>query len=159
MRKEMKKIIIILLIIFAILSVPTAFAGFWSNVLSSMVANELTSSGKSSSGSSKNIDKGQTDEMKIQQALYGLGFFDGKLDGNLNTFDSRKAIKKLQKDYKQKESGILEGDHKQHLLYIHELYTLLIEMKEKDNIDKNRRSEIFDEIDNTIAKIKGGNSE
>ena len=52
---------------------------------------------KKSSSNVKYVDVKQKKEMKIQQALYGLGFYNSKLDGNLNSMDSRLAIKELKK--------------------------------------------------------------
>jgi peptidoglycan hydrolase-like protein with peptidoglycan-binding domain len=121
-------------------------AGFWSSVAGGVVANSLTSSGSKSS-----IDYRQSDSMKVQQALYGLGFYDSKLDGNLNTLDSRMAINKFQESFGLEKTGIVSDTNKQHLLFLHELYSSLI--KEYNN--KEKRNFLFDEIDKAIALIKG----
>lgn len=122
----------------------SVYAGFWSSVAGGVVANSLT-------GSSRGVDRGQTEEMKMQQALYGLGFYDSKLDGNLNTLESRSAINKFQETYNLEKTGIISQTNRQHLLFLHELYTSLI--KESKNIEK--RNQIFDEIDKAISLIKG----
>lgn len=132
-----------LLMIFSLL----AQAGFWSSVSQGGVANSLTSS-----GNRDKIDFGQTKEMKIQQALYGLGFYNTKFDGNLNTRDSLLSINQFQRVNNIKVSGILSSIHKGHLLYLHELYTLLIENK---NIDKEKRNQIYIEIDKLITLMRG----
>lgn len=121
-------------------------AGFWSSVAGGVVANSLTNSGSKSS-----IDYRQSDSMKVQQALYGLGFYDSKLDGNLNTLDSRMAINKFQESFELEKTGIVSDTNKQHLLFLHELYSSLI--KEYNN--KEKRNFLFDEIDKAIALIKG----
>lgn len=138
------------LIISIFFLVVSAHAGFWSSVAGGVVANSLTNSGSSSKN---NMDRGQTDEMKIQQSLYGLGFYDSKLDGNLNTLESRTAINAFQKSYGLKETGIINDSNKQHLLFLHELYTSLI----KNTTDKEKRNMLYDEIDKAISLIKGGN--
>ena len=128
------------------------YAGFWSSVAGGVVANSLTNSGNGSS--QEKLDLKQTNEMKIQQALYGLGYYNSKLDGNLNTMDSRMAINKFQETNKLKVTGIIGETNKQHLLYLHELYTSLIRDK---NINKEKRNQIYDEIDKVIDLIKGAN--
>lgn len=133
-----------------ILLVVYANAGFWSSVAGGVVANSLTSS---NSNSKKSVDYKQTDEMKIQQALYGLGFYNSNLDGSLNTLESRTAINAFQKSYGLKEIGIISDVNKQHLLFLHELYTALI----KNSKDKEKRNKLYDEIDKAISLIKGNN--
>ena len=128
------------------------YAGFWSSVAGGVVANSLTNS--SGGNLQEKLDSRQTDEMKIQQALYGLGYYDSKLDGNLNTMDSRMAINKFQETNNLKVTGIIGETNKQHLLYLHELYTSLISTK---NINKEKRNQIYDEIDKAIDLIKGAN--
>ncbi len=125
------------------------YAGFWSSVAGGVVANQMS---KKSSSSVKYVDVKQKKEMKIQQALYGLGFYNSKLDGNLNSMDSRLAIKELQKNYNLKISGILSKNNSEHLLYLHELYSTLIKIK---NNDKSKRNQIYNEVDDTVALIKG----
>jgi len=129
------------------------YAGFWSSVAGGVVANSLTNSSNNGTSQEK-LDLKQSDEMKIQQALYGLGFYDSKLDGNLNTLDSRMAINKFQETNNIKVTGIVGDTNKQHLLYLHELYTSLINMK---NTNKEKRNQIYDEIDKAIDLIKGAN--
>lgn len=129
------------------------YAGFWSSVAGGVVANSLTNSSNNGTSQEK-LDLKQSDEMKIQQALYGLGFYDSKLDGNLNTLDSRMAINKFQETNNIKVTGIIGDTNKQHLLYLHELYTSLINMK---NTNKEKRNQIYDEIDKAIDLIKGAN--
>ncbi len=90
--------------------------------------------------------------MKIQQALYGLGFYHKKLDGNLNTKESRLAINEFQEVNNLKKSGKLSEVNTEYLLYLHELYTSLIK-----NITKDKRNLIYIEVDKTIALIKEAN--
>ncbi len=134
------------LFILALITVSSLYAGFWSSVAGGVVANSL-----SSSGSKRSIDYRQSEGMKIQQALYGLGFYDSKLDGNLNTLESRMAINKFQESFDLEKTGIVSDTNKQHLLFLHELYSSLI--KEYNN--KEKRNFLFDEIDKAITLIKG----
>jgi peptidoglycan hydrolase-like protein with peptidoglycan-binding domain len=127
----------------------SSHAGFWSSLAGGVAANTITNS---SGSSKKGLDQGQTDEMKMQQALYGLGYYDGKLDGNLNTMDSRLAIQKFQKDNNIKENGILKEENRQHLLYAHELYELILSSK----TSKEKRYQAYDEIDKMKSLMGGG---
>ena len=141
----MKKIFILMIIISA-----NANAGFWSSVAGGVVANSITGSG----GSSKNrMDRGQSESMKIQQALYGLGIYDVKLDGNLNTLESRTAINSLQKKFGIDETGILSVSTKQNLLFIHELYSSIIK-KTKQKSGKEEIYMLYDEVDKAKNLIK-----
>ena len=124
-----------------------------SSVAGVVVAKSVT---KSVVGSQSGVDTKQTDEMKIQQALHGLGFYDAKFDGNLNSIKSRQAINKFEQAFKINEIGIINETNKQHLLYLNELYTSLIKVNNKKIIDKDKRNFISAEIDKTISLIKGG---
>ena len=133
-------------------------AGFWSDIASHVVADQISNSisGSSNRSNEGKLDSEQTEEMKIQQALYGLGFYNNNLDGNLNTRESRKAINELQKSRDIKTTGILAENNRQHLLYIHELYTALIKIQETPPINEKNRNMIYDEIDLAILLIQGG---
>jgi peptidoglycan hydrolase-like protein with peptidoglycan-binding domain len=135
--------------IFICLAAASAEAGFWSSVAGGVVANSISNSGGKSA--QNGLDRAQSPEMKMQQALYGLGYYDGRLDGNLNTLDSRTAIQAFQKNNKTKDSGILAEENRQHLLYIHELYELLLDTKTTEQ----KKSEIYDEIDK-VQSLMGG---
>ncbi len=127
----------------------TTHAGFWSSVAGGLVANSLTSSGKNSKG----IDSHQSDEMKVQQALYGLDLYDGNLDGNLNSIESRSAINKFQKKYDIKVSGILENNHIQHLLYIHEIYMKLVSLDKNSSDYFTVRNRLYTSVDEALSLI------
>ncbi|EDZ63253.1 hypothetical protein SMGD1_1990 [Sulfurimonas gotlandica GD1] len=101
-------------------------AGFLSGFMSSAAANALMSNG------GKNIsieDKEKLEAKKLQSILELLGFYSYKIDGNLNTFDSRTAIKKWQDSkktgimgfFKDKATGILSDEDKNNLLYLADL--------------------------------------
>jgi len=91
----------------------------------------------------------------MQYALYGLGYYDGKFNGNLNTLDSRKSIEAFQKNYKIKENGVLADEDKQQLLFINELYAILLDKK----TTKEKRNEIFDEVEQAKRLIGGKNEQ
>jgi len=65
-----------------------------------------------------------TDEMKIQKALMALGFYNGKLDGEVNSFETRSAIKELNKKYGIGNTASLKPEVKDTLIYLGTLFNL-----------------------------------
>ena len=120
----MKKICTVVLS--TLLLSSNAQAGFFGDVLAGMTANAL--SGKDSSG--RVVDKEKAEAQKVQAVLKVMGYFSSdKLDADLNSFDSRIAIKKWQdsKDtgffgfFKDEATGILSEEDKLNILYLGDL--------------------------------------
>jgi len=65
-----------------------------------------------------------TDEMKIQKALAALGFYNGKIDGEVNSFETRSAIKELNKKYGIGNTASLKPEVKDTLIYLGTLFKL-----------------------------------
>ena len=63
-----------------------------------------------------------TNEMKIQKALSSLGFYHGKIDGELNSYETRSAIKELNKTYRISSSASLKPEEKDTLIYLGTLF-------------------------------------
>jgi len=63
-----------------------------------------------------------TDEMKIQKALKGLGFYHGTIDGEVNSFETRSAIKKMNRNYGISHSASLKPEVKDSLIYLGTLF-------------------------------------
>jgi peptidoglycan hydrolase-like protein with peptidoglycan-binding domain len=63
-----------------------------------------------------------TDQMKIQKALAGLGFYHGKIDGEVNSFETRTAIKELNKAYGIGNTAALKPEEKDTLIYLGTLF-------------------------------------
>jgi hypothetical protein len=84
-------------------------------------------------------------KQKIQGALAVMQFYNGKLDGDFNTFESRTAIKRLQEKLNLEQSGFLSDKEKNQLTYLSNLYASL---KSKD-IERPKKIAIYDEIDST----------
>ena len=59
-----------------------------------------------------------TDEMKIQKALKTLGFYQGPIDGNINSFETRNAIKALNRAYKIDDTAYMSPQEKEALIYM-----------------------------------------
>lgn len=64
-----------------------------------------------------------TDEMRIQKALTSLGYYHGPIDGEVNSFETRSAIKKLNMDYGISNSASLKPEVKDSLIYLGTLFT------------------------------------
>jgi len=63
-----------------------------------------------------------TPEMKIQKSLASLGFYKGKIDGEINSFETRSAIKALNKAYGLGNSASLSKKTRDALIYMGDLF-------------------------------------
>lgn len=62
------------------------------------------------------------DEMKIQQALASLGFYRGMIDGEVNSFETRLAIKDMNIAYEISDNASLKPESKDALLFLGTLF-------------------------------------
>ena len=149
----MKQITLVLVLFFG--SSGIANAGFFSDVLSSSIANTLT---KDKTQVRSVEDKEKLDSKKIQIILKTLNFYDYKVDGDLNTFDSRNAIKKWQQTkktgflgfFEDAPTGILSDEDKLKLLYFGDLVgkfnsTRVAKLSDIKTIIKRKKA-IIDEV-------------
>ena len=63
-----------------------------------------------------------TDEKRIQKALTSLGFYKGKIDGEINSFETRSAIKEMNIAYGIGDSASLKPEIKDTLIYLGTLF-------------------------------------
>jgi len=63
-----------------------------------------------------------TDEKKIQKALTSLGFYKGRIDGEINSFETRSAIKAMNIAYGIGNSASLKPEIKDTLIYLGTLF-------------------------------------
>jgi peptidoglycan hydrolase-like protein with peptidoglycan-binding domain len=63
-----------------------------------------------------------TDEMRIQKALTSLGFYHGPIDGAVNSFETRSAIKAMNQAYGISNSASLKPEVKDSLIYLGTLF-------------------------------------
>lgn len=118
----------------------SSHAGFFGSFFANVASDSLQSNGRS-------IYK--TQEMKIQATLGVMALYDGKLDGDLDTFDSRVAIKKFQKKYNLETTGLLSDTERNQLVYLSNLYVSL----QKKGTNKSKKLAIYDEIDSTTESM------
>ncbi len=63
-----------------------------------------------------------TVEKKIQKSLTALGFYHGKIDGEVNSYETRSAIKAMNIEYKISETSSLELKTKDALIFLGDLF-------------------------------------
>jgi hypothetical protein len=63
-----------------------------------------------------------TDERRIQKALTGLGFYRGRIDGQVNSFETRSAIKELNIAYGISNTASLNPEVKDTLIFLGTLF-------------------------------------
>jgi len=64
-----------------------------------------------------------TDEKRIQKALSSLGFYRGKIDGEVNSFETRSAIKDMNIAYEISNSASLKPEAKDALIFLGTLFS------------------------------------
>ncbi len=63
-----------------------------------------------------------TNEMMIQKALYGMGYYNGKADGEINGPTTRDAIKKMNTEFEISNHSMMTNEVRDQLVYIGHLY-------------------------------------
>jgi peptidoglycan hydrolase-like protein with peptidoglycan-binding domain len=63
-----------------------------------------------------------TPGMKIQRALSSLGFYHGKIDGEINSFETRSAIKEMNMAYEIGNSASLKPEERDALMFLGTLF-------------------------------------
>jgi peptidoglycan hydrolase-like protein with peptidoglycan-binding domain len=63
-----------------------------------------------------------TDEKRIQKALSSLGFYRGRIDGEVNSFETRSAIKDMNIAYEIGNSASLKPEAKDSLIFLGTLF-------------------------------------
>ena len=133
----------------------SANAGFWSSVAGGVVANSLTGSGNHGS---HNVNA-KSDEKKIQQVLTKLGYYNGKIDGKLNSFETRAGIEEFQKHYFAEPTGTLTEQEKQDFFYIHDLFkNYKQEYKNPGIKDSQKLLKLYQAFDKIEDKIRNNNA-
>jgi len=65
-----------------------------------------------------------TNDMKIQKALKSLGFYRASIDGLVQSYETKLAIKKMHKEYKNSNDTFLSSKEKETLIYLGTLFSL-----------------------------------
>lgn len=147
--KFLKKVILSLVVI-STMGANVAFAGsggllmgLAAGVLGSMAYNNHTKKEGASNHRRKAPAKRKaakaavvSDEMKIQQALAGLGFYSGKINGNINDYATRNAIKQMNMAYNISDNTLLDKETSNQLVYIGTLFDLDKKLRPTSNSEK-----------------------
>jgi len=102
-----------------------------------------------------------TPEMKIQKSLASLGFYRGKIDGEINSFETRSAIKAMNKAYNISNTASLDRKTRDALIYMGDLFKFDRNLIARGNDKKAKAKKIqtalkvhgfyFDKIDGSIG--------
>ena len=65
-----------------------------------------------------------TDEKRIQKALQGLGFYSGSIDGTINSYGTRSAIKRMNADFGTGSGSYLGPKMRNDLIFLGTLFNL-----------------------------------
>ena len=63
-----------------------------------------------------------TNEKRIQKALASLGFYHGEIDGEINSYETRSAIKEMNRAYEISGSASLKPEERDTLIYLGTLF-------------------------------------
>jgi peptidoglycan hydrolase-like protein with peptidoglycan-binding domain len=107
--------------------------GLVGGAVGSVITNEVYNSNRSESTTThrrhhKSTQKRRytaprnTPEMKIQSALSSLGFYHGRIDGEINSFETRSAIKAMNQAYEISNSASLKPEARDALIYLGTLF-------------------------------------
>jgi len=91
-----------------------------------------------------------TSGMKIQKSLTALGFYHGKIDGEVNSYETRSAIKAMNNAYEIGDTASLSPKAKDALIYLGDLFTFDRALISKSNTRRAKGKKI-----QTALKIHG----
>ena len=83
-----------------------------------------------------------TSEMKIQKTLTALGFYRGKIDGEVNSYETRSAIKAMNIAYELGDTASLSPRSKDSLIYLSDLFSFDRILISKDSGEKSKAKKI-----------------
>ena len=85
-----------------------------------------------------------TDEKRIQKALSSLGFYRGKIDGEVNSYETRSAIKDMNIAYEISSSASLKPEAKDSLIFLGTLFGFdrYLIARNSDQRTKNKKIQV-----------------
>jgi len=91
-----------------------------------------------------------TSEKKLQKALIALGFYHGNVDGEVNSYETRSAIKAMNSAYELGDTASLSPQAKDVLIYLGDLFAFdrVLISKKNDRRSKGKKIQ-------TALKIHG----
>jgi len=91
-----------------------------------------------------------TTEKKIQKSLIALGFYHGALDGEVNSYETRSAIKAMNNAYEMGDTSSLSPKSKDALIFLGDLFAFDRVLISKENTKRAKGKKI-----QTALKIHG----
>ncbi len=91
-----------------------------------------------------------TSEKKLQKALIALGFYHGNVDGEVNSYETRSAIKAMNNAYELGDTASLSPKAKDALIYLGDLFAFDRVLISKNNDRRSKGKKI-----QTALKIHG----
>ncbi|WP_292654867.1 peptidoglycan-binding protein [Nitratifractor sp.] len=103
--------------------------GIVGGVVGSVITNEIYHSGRHRHYRHRVVHRRpaapvMTDEMRIQQALKNLGYYRGPIDGQINSFVTRNAIKEFNRAYEIGDTAYMSPQERDALIYLGNLLEL-----------------------------------
>jgi hypothetical protein len=83
-----------------------------------------------------------TDQQKIQKALMSLGFYQGAIDGEVNSFETRAAIKALNNAYGIGNTASLTPEEKDSLIFLGTLFSYDRYLISNDTSEREKNKKI-----------------
>lgn len=147
----------------AFLTGPVAYADFGDAVVGgvvggavgSVITNEVYNKQERETRTTVHEDvyythAARTDEKKIQIALRSLGFYHGRIDGQVNSYETRSAIKEMNMAYEIGQTASLKPEAKDTLIFLGTLFEFDRHLIAKGNDRRTRNKKI-----QTALKIYG----
>jgi len=97
---------------------------------------------RSHRSSKRNYAPKMTDEKRIQKALSSLGFYRGRIDGEVNSFETRSAIKDMNIAYEISNSASLKPEAKDTLIFLGTLFDFDRYLIARDNGKRTKSKKI-----------------
>ncbi|MDM5270647.1 peptidoglycan-binding protein [Sulfurovum sp. zt1-1] len=96
---------------------------------------------KSSAPSQKYYAPQMTDEKRIQRSLSSLGFYRGRIDGQVNSYETRAAIKEMNMAYEISNNASLKPEAKDTLIFLGTLFEFdrYLNAQSSDRDTQNRK--------------------
>jgi len=105
--------------------------GLVGGAVGSVITNEVYNANKpapaqsttsNTSNKKRYVAPQNTTEMKIQKALTSLGFYRGRIDGEINSFETRSAIKEMNNAYEIGNTASLKPEARDALVFLGTLF-------------------------------------
>lgn len=118
----------------SLLTGSVAYAGFGDalvggvvgGVVGSVITNEIYHGNRAKRTTrrykKRSVTPKMTTERKIQKSLTALGFYHGKIDGQVNSYETRTAIKAMNNAYEIGDTASLSPSAKDALIYLGDLF-------------------------------------